>query len=219
MQIEIYVSEKNGTRSIRVPVLPETFKFSSGDTLFITSEIMGRGEVAIPSGTELSSYSWKSEFPGELRQNDPLLRGTWESPQSYCDIINDWKENGTLLTLLITGYPVNVDVYCKEFNPEGSGPFGDVAYDIAFIEARTITITTNSVTSSVSRQASTVATYTIKSGDTLWAIAQKYLGTGTKWQDIYTANKEIIEQTAKKYGKSSSDNGHWIYPGTIITLP
>lgn len=62
-------------------------------------------------------------------------------------------------------------------------------------------------------------TYTVKSGDCLWNIAKKFYGDGSKWKKIYNANKNIIEKTAKKYGKSSSSNGHWIYPGTKLTIP
>ena len=62
-------------------------------------------------------------------------------------------------------------------------------------------------------------TYTVKRGDTLWGIAKKYYGNGSKWKKIYNANKTVIEKTAKKYGKRSSSNGHWIYPGTKLTIP
>ena len=61
--------------------------------------------------------------------------------------------------------------------------------------------------------------YEIVSGDTLWGIAKKKLGSGTKWKEIYNANKTVIEDAAKKYGRSSSQDGHWIYDGTIITIP
>ena len=45
------------------------------------------------------------------------------------------------------------------------------------------------------------------------------LGNGTKWQSIYNLNKAAIEAAAKKYGRSSSSNGWWIYPGTVLKLP
>ena len=60
--------------------------------------------------------------------------------------------------------------------------------------------------------------YTVKSGDTLWGIAKQQYGSGSKWQKIYSTNKDIIESTAKKYGKKNSDNGHWIYTGEVFTL-
>ena len=35
--------------------------------------------------------------------------------------------------------------------------------------------------------------YTVKAGDSLWSIAQKHLGTGTKWEDIYKANQDLLQ--------------------------
>ena len=68
-------------------------------------------------------------------------------------------------------------------------------------------------------KASKSQTYTVKKGDCLWSIAKAAYGSGSKWKAIYEANKAVIESTAKKYGKSSSSNGHWIYPGTVLTIP
>ena len=62
-------------------------------------------------------------------------------------------------------------------------------------------------------------TYTVKRGDCLWNIAKKFYGNGAKWKTIYKTNKTVIEKTAKKHGKKSSSNGHWIYPGTKLTIP
>lgn len=61
--------------------------------------------------------------------------------------------------------------------------------------------------------------YTVKSGDCMWIIAKKFYGNGSKYTVIYNANKTLIENTAKKYGRSSSSNGHWIYPGTKLVIP
>lgn len=39
--------------------------------------------------------------------------------------------------------------------------------------------------------------YTIKSGDTLWAIAKNFLGNGSKYPEIFEANREVIEDPDK----------------------
>lgn len=221
MQVDIYIMEKNGSREIRVPILPEEIKFKDGNAVFITHDIMGIGEVSVPTGTDLGDYSWDSEFPGAYQKNNSMLRGKWQDPKNYVNVLNDWKRNGTELTLLVTGYPINVDVYVEEFTAKASGAFGDISYELRLLEARSVTIATANTgsTTKTTRSTTTSKSYIIKSGDTLWAIAYKFYGTGTEWQTIYDANKAIIEQTAKSHGKSSSQNGHWIYPGTKITIP
>jgi len=35
--------------------------------------------------------------------------------------------------------------------------------------------------------------YTVKSGDTLWAISQHFYGDGNQWNRIYEANRETIK--------------------------
>ena len=221
MTVDIYVREKNGSREIRFPILPEKIKYSSGDTVFVEYEILNRGKVAVPTGTELARISWESEFPGSGQSDDPLIRGTWKAPKHYHNILEDWKADGTTLNILVVGYPFNFDVNISSYEAEPYGGFGNMAYEIEFQEVRDITIktTTVSTTSSTARNAKVTTSYTIKPGDTLWEISEKFLGSGSKWKTIYNANKDIIESTAKKYGKSSSDNGHWIYPGVKLTIP
>lgn len=224
MKVDIYIRERNGKREIRIPWLPEEIKFDSGDAITASYEIMNKGEVAVPTGSGLASYSWTSEFPGEYRTDTAMLRGKWQDPKTYHNILESWKANGTPLTLLVTGYPINKDVILERYNGKATGGFGDMAYEVTFLEDRDIVITSTAVTASTpapaaQRPAANTTTYTIKKGDTLWAIAKKHLGAGSKWKTIYNANKTIIENTAKKYRKGKgSDNGHWIYPGTKITI-
>lgn len=61
--------------------------------------------------------------------------------------------------------------------------------------------------------------YTVQGGDTLTDISMQAYGTSVYWKDILQANKQTIEATAKKCGFRSSDNGHWIFPGTKLTMP
>jgi nucleoid-associated protein YgaU len=48
----------------------------------------------------------------------------------------------------------------------------------------------------------------VASGDTLWAIAKKHLGSGNRWPEIYEANRKVI-----------GDNPDRIKPGQVLTIP
>lgn len=225
MTVDIYAREKNGNREIRFPILPERIKYKSGEAAFVTYDIMNRGEVSVPTGTGLARIGWEAEFPGEGRSEDPSVRGEWKVPKHYHDILEDWKANGTIINILVIGYPFNIDVYVSTYEAEAYGAFGDLAYQIEFKEARDITINTTKVetaggnSSSSQRPTTETNTYTIVSGDSLWKIAKKLLGHGSKWKIIYNANKDIIESTAKSRGYKSSNNGRWIFPGVKLTIP
>ncbi len=49
--------------------------------------------------------------------------------------------------------------------------------------------------------------YVIEKGDTLWAIAKKFLGNGNRWPELFEANKEVILDPDK------------IFPGQKIRIP
>ena len=50
-------------------------------------------------------------------------------------------------------------------------------------------------------------TYTVKTGDTLWGIAERFLGKGSRWREIYYANRAII-----------GANPNVIRPGQKLTI-
>lgn len=226
MQVDIYIREKNGSREIRIPWLPEKILFKTGAATVATYDILNKGPVSVPTGTELAEYSWESEFPGKYRTDDSMMRGSWKDPKTYDSILKDWKESGEELTLLVTGFPINDDVYLADYEGELSGPFGDIAYSLSFAEQRDITIKATTTTKKTVKKRSTTKTdtYTVKPGDTLWGISEQLCGGGANWNSIYSANKEIIESTAKSRWAAAgidrdSQNGHWIFPGTVLTIP
>jgi DNA-binding SARP family transcriptional activator len=57
-------------------------------------------------------------------------------------------------------------------------------------------------------------TYRVRSGDSLWRIAERELGSGLRWRDIYRLN----QGTRFSDGRSLTDP-HLIYPGWVLELP
>jgi len=51
-------------------------------------------------------------------------------------------------------------------------------------------------------------THTVESGESLWAIAEAELGSGSRWKEIYELNKDVI-----------GDDPDVIRPGQELKLP
>jgi hypothetical protein len=58
-------------------------------------------------------------------------------------------------------------------------------------------------------------TYTVVSGDTLWMIAQKLMGNGGRYTDLYTANMGVID-TRNLISKLAK---YTVHPGQVLTIP
>ena len=224
MNVDIYIREKNGTKKIRVPWLPTSVSLESGGATVATYDILDKGTVEVPTASGLAKIKWESQFPGKNRTDTSLMRGPWNTPESYHRLFEKWLREGTALNVLITSYPVNLDVYLSNYTCTPGGGFGDIEYTVEFTELRVLQLkstikekTDQNATNK--REEATYDTYTVKKGDTLWGIAKRTLGSGSLWEKIYDANSTIIESTAKAHGKKSSSRGHWIYPGTKLQIP
>lgn len=110
------------------------------------------------------------------------------------------------------GTDVMAKIELKQYRPYGTKT---ITFQKNETAATTATVTEKRDTSTKPKE----TTYTVVSGDNLWDIARIKLGDGSRSSEIYQLNKDTIEAVAKKYGRSSSSNGWWIYPGTVLRLP
>lgn len=219
--MDIYITEIETGARLALSMLPEKTK-QKGDAAFQIYDIINVGEVRIPRGTNLLTFSWNGTLPGKSRRNASYIKTQyWQSPEEIQNIWERWRKEGTKLRLMVTETPINHDVYLDGYTAEATGGNGDYEYTISFVEAKPIEVytvselnikpkaQTNATSSSTRPPAPKAAakTYTVKSGDSLWKIAQATLGKGGRYMEIYNLNKDKIK------------NPSLIYPGQVLTLP
>lgn len=160
----------------------------------------------------------------------PMLTGS-RSPDYYLSILERLKTGKkTARFILVRNAPrggalfdTNMNVSVEDYNIVEDAKNGlDVSVEVNFkqwrdystktvtVEKPTETSAPPAVTVTTEREASTAPaakTYTVKSGDTLWAIAAKYYGNGADYKKIFEANTDKIS------------NPNLIYPGQVFSLP
>jgi hypothetical protein len=221
----VYVTELDTGTRIALPLPPEAVKCKA-ESNFISYSIIALGEVKLPSGEKLVKFSWSGRLPGESMKHMRIVsEADYRTPKEIQSIFSVWRARGKKLRLLVTGTTINHDVYLENYTVDNS-KLDTVEYSISFVVAKDIKIyttnelglesTTQVVQTTNDRAASSEAastqaektTYTVKSGDSLWAIAKKLLGDGSRYTEIYEANKSII-----------GSNPNLIYPGQTFTIP
>lgn len=216
------------------PSLPEkiTYKNSSKYQSF---DIISKGAVKVPRGTDVAEVSWEGEFFGKSKKNEAVVKKkAWKKPSECVKTLKKYMESGTVLNLIISGTWINIDATISSFQAVAYGAYGNIRYSITFAEKKALKIyTTDELKIKDARPRANIkprnepeqvqdaasASYVVKSGDTLWGISQAYYGTGSQWTKIYDANTGTIEAVAQQHGRASSDHGHWIYPGTSLSVP
>ncbi|RSL29101.1 LysM peptidoglycan-binding domain-containing protein [Salibacterium salarium] len=223
--IEFWISYDNGAEKLRLPVNPETIEVTSPFG-YEDVEVARIGEYTIIGERGLREVSFGSFFP---RDYNPSYceYADFPSPQECVNTIERWRDTRRPIRLTITGAGINLAVTLRSFpiEPERAGNPGDIYYEMSFKQYRFISF--NSVkqdeqsapetgTSSVSTTSESdredpreqPKTYTVKSGDTLWDIANNAPGFSGSWRDIYAENEDVI-------GKDPDA----IRPGMTLEIP
>lgn len=197
-----------------------------------TLELLNEGEINFLRAPGLSEITLPLTFPMLTANNPPeyylaLLERLKTQRITTQFILTRTLPNGRLL------FDTNMKVSVEDYQIAENASNGlDLSVEVSLKQYRdygtkTITIETEAkapetkttqqtqtpqqaVTITEEREATTApqaTTYTVKKGDTLWAIAKKYLGKGENYNQIYEANKDKIS------------NPNLIYVGQVLTIP
>lgn len=198
----IWLSFNNQQEGFQIPVNPESLEVKdTGNGK--TYDVLKLGEINVIQNPRLAEYSWSSIFPG---QRYPFLATDLVlPPRRYIEYIRKWMGTKRPIRFIFTGptFDINTPATIEEFTwKEVAGSEGDIEYSIrlkqyVFYAAKRVIIvppqqgqTAKAAVQKPKRPDDRVPpkTYTLKKGDTLWAIAQRYLGSGSRWREIAKLN-------------------------------
>jgi len=208
------------------PVNPEEVRIRR-ERQFETATILSLGEIDLVQGERIKEIAFSSFFPkvhdssycrcqmnpaGEEGESD--LKEQFDptkhlDPQVAMNRLTSLLMRKTPIQLIISGTIINTPAYVTAHDSTfKGGEDGDVYFDITFRTYRGINIGQKSRASNRPDTKPVPKVYVVKSGDTLTAIAKRELGSSSKWQDIYNANKKVIGR-----------NPDLIRPGQKLVMP
>lgn len=219
----IELSVNNRSEVIELPVNPPSVEFPEKQ-LNQTTTLLNIGEVRLKGERGIKSTMLSSFFPSE---KSPFYKNAKRKPDQYAAIIQEWKNQKMVVRVIVSDMKINLAMLIDDFTYGMKEGDDDIYYTISLSESRTLNVPSVQITTKVRSNgllsrpaiATSGGSYTVVSGDTLWGIAKQKYGSGNSYPKIYNTNSSTIEASAKKHGKSSSDNGHWIYPGDVYTIP
>ena len=209
---------KYGGKKYKLPVNPEEIKRTRNLNVE-TYQVLGSGQVSIPSYCELEQYSFEAEFPS---QRYHYMESGAKADADYYEKMFRKAQKKLKQIQFICSNGVNDDISCKVLVKsveviEKAGEVGDKYITLTLMEykaprKRTVAIQTE--TAVVAQEEAPPAenpavtenkTHTVQSGDTLWAIAKKYYGNGAQYTQIASAN--------------GIGNPNLTHPGQVFKIP
>lgn len=226
---------KDGSDVLTFPITPGELTIKVGSNNKVVT-LISEGDINILKSPSLVEVEFEARFP---MRKYPYSR-TPDSFISYFDKFEELKEKKKSFRFIVARttpngertWDTNLLVALEELEITEDAEEGDDVlvnfklkqfkeYGVKTLpnSYKKTTTSTSTKSRSTDNKGTTSSVYTVKSGDCLWNISKAAYGNANKWKTIYEANKSAIEADAKKHGKKSSSNGHWIWPGLKLTIP
>lgn len=212
---------KTDSKQVRLPVLPSEIMLN-GSNILTSVNILRVGEVTIYSGNNTQDGEISSFFPNHEYSFNQYKNV--EKPFDLATQFKAWRDLGQVVRMVITPN-INFRVRITSFEYGEKDGTGDIYYSLKWKEVRDVKInklsnnnqnsnTTNNKKPNTGttdkKEEQKQKTHTVKKGDCLWDIAQKYYGKGSEYPKIKNAN-------STKYPSLKKNN--IIYVNWILVIP
>lgn len=197
-------TEKN--TELVLPVTPPSFEISHGINIE-TINIHTLGDTDLAGYDTLPTFKVDCLFPAyDYPFNQP---GIDLNPYNYTKKFEDWCDNHTILRFIVSETTVNIPVRINDIAYGEKDGTGDVHATITMRKHRMLTAVqianTGNSSRPVEKKTAAMQTYTIKRGDTLWAICRKFYGKPTLYSKLASYN--------------GIKNANLIYAGNTLNIP
>lgn len=130
---KVNITIKGGGVTLNLPVIPPKVEVSDGSSTPKTVNVWGKGEVDFNNGKDLDGLEWSSFFPSRYDASYCSTKSL-KSVSWYKDTINKWKNNGTVVQVVIPAMNINRKMKVQTFQGDYEGQELDYYYDIEFKE-------------------------------------------------------------------------------------
>lgn len=200
--VQFWLSSMDGEERLWLPVVPEqiTVKSSHG---YEDLQVTQLGEYTVIGNPVLKEYAFASFFPRDYHPSYCEYEEL-QDPWDMVATIESWMKSRKPVRFAVTGTPVADDVTIRSFPyREQAGSPGDVYFELELkqymhVEFRKVEtspagdkVRTDGGAKRPDFRTSPKA-YVVVPGDSLWKIAQRTLGNGDRWKEIYEANRQTI---------------------------
>lgn len=209
----------NRSEGFTLPINPKTFELSEA-SLNQKVTLLNIGEVNLLGNRGLITCSLSSFFPSS---KSPHYKRADKDPMEYINQLNKWKNSKKPLRLIISDSDINLAMGIEKLAYSLHEGDEDIYYTLELAEYRVLNVPTVKVKTGVKANGlkerpntqESPKTYTVKRGDSLWAIAEKTGVGGSNYIKLYNANRQTID--AKNAGTGNPK--YTIYAGQVFTIP
>lgn len=212
---------KYGGKKYKLPVNPEEIK-RSRELNIENYQVLGTGQVSVPSYYNLEEFSFEAEFPSQ--DYHYMNSGARADADYYEKMFRKAQKNMKPVRFIASNDitdDISVMVLVKSVEAvEKAGEEGDKYLSIKlqeykapgkrYVAIQTVAATVKQEDTAAATETNPAVTenktHTVQSGDTLWGIAEKYYGNGSQYTKIASANPDI-------------KNPNLIYPGQVLSIP